>query len=257
MQQSDIEIKDFLELKVKAFNNQEYLKTDPLQIPHRYSNKKDMEISAFLTSQLAWGNRKAIIKSATTMLEAMGESPSEWLTEVKNHDLEVFDGFVYRTFNSLDLKYYAKQLGIILREYESLGNYFNSLYISGGSDVKMMLSLFYASFMNKAPQRTARHLANVDKNSAAKRLNMFLRWMVRSDSMKVDLGIWKFIPQSELYIPLDVHSGRVSRKLGLLDRNADDWKSVEILTSKLRQFDPSDPVKYDYALFGLGVFEGF
>lgn len=257
MQHLENEIKDFLDLKVKAFNNQAYLETDPLQVPHRFSNIKDIEISAFLTSQLAWGNRKAIIKAASKVMELMEETPWEWITSSKEHNFDVFDDFVYRTFNGSDMKFYVQRIAEILHEYDSLGNYFEHLYIHSHKDIKTLLSLFYSSFMKDAPQRTARHLANVAKGSAGKRMNMFLRWMVRSDNMKVDLGIWKFIHQRELYIPLDVHSGRVSRKLGLLDRNSDDWKSVEILTSKLRQFDLDDPVKYDYALFGLGVFEGF
>ena len=149
------------------------------------------------------------------------------------------------------------QLQNILQEHSTLGNYFEHLYTEANESIKGMLASFHIQFMQNAPQRTRKHLANVSAGSAAKRLNMFLRWMVRTDEMKVDFGLWKFIPQSQLYIPLDVHSGRVARKLGLLTRKADDWKSVELLTEKLREFDADDPVKYDFALFGLGVFERF
>jgi uncharacterized protein (TIGR02757 family) len=165
--------------------------------------------------------------------------------------------FVYRTFNASDLQFYVLQLQNILKKHSSLGAYFQHLYTNANGNIKEMLGNFNLQFMQDAPQRSRKHLANVNKGSAAKRLNMFLRWMVRSDQMGVDFGLWDFIPQSQLYIPLDVHSGRVARKLGLLERKADDWKSVEILTEKLREFDAKDPIKYDFALFGLGVFEKF
>jgi uncharacterized protein (TIGR02757 family) len=257
MQQSIIELKDFLDFKAKTFNTQSYIETDPLQIPHRFEIVPDIEIAAFLSSQLAWGNRKAIIKAANDLMLRMNNQPWEWIKLSATKELNVFNGFVYRTFNEQDIKFYIQSLRRILDEYGSLGVFFENLYSRNNKDVKQMLSAFHATFMKNAPPRTIRHLANIARGSAGKRLNMLLRWMVRSDTMKVDLGIWKFIPQSELYIPLDVHSGRVARKLGLLDRNADDWKSVEILTERLREFDPNDPVKYDYALFGLGVFEKF
>lgn len=257
MFQSDKEIKEFLDFKYKLFNNQSYIETDPIQIPHKYNSINDIEISAFIASQLAWGNRKAIIKSATKLLNKMGDSPCEWLLDAKDEDYDVFDDFVYRTFNSSDIKYFIFQLSDIVQNHSSLGNYFKLLYEKSNSDVKSMLQLFRDSFMNNASEKTARHMGSISKGSAAKRLNMFLRWMVRNDNLGVDFGIWNFISPKELFIPLDVHSGRVARKLGLLKRNANDWKSVDLLTSKLKTFDPDDPVKYDFALFGLGVFERF
>ncbi len=187
----------------------------------------------------------------------MDNQPWEWIGNANEQDLNVLNGFVYRTFNEQDIKFYIRSLKEIIEQYESLGCFFETLYMQNNENIKQMLSDFHISFMENAPQRTTRHLANVAKGSAGKRLNILLRWLVRSDNRKVDLGIWKFISTSKLYIPLDVHSGRVARKLGLLERNSDDWQSVEILTLRLREFDPADPVKYDFALFGLGVFENF
>ncbi len=257
MLQTDNEIKAFLDYKYQLFNNQTFIETDPIQIPHKYCNIADIEVSAFVTSQLAWGNRKAIIKSASILLNKMGENPASWLFEANDSNFSIFDNFVYRTFSTSDIKYYMQQLSKIIKNHSSLGNYFKTLYLNSDSDVKAMLQQFRESFMQYAPEKTSRHMGSISKGSAAKRLNMFLRWMVRNDNSGVDFGIWNFIQPKELYIPLDIHCGRVARKLGLLQRNANDWKSVELLTAKLRTFDPYDPVKYDFALFGLGVFEHF
>ncbi|MDY0281687.1 MAG: TIGR02757 family protein [Salinivirgaceae bacterium] len=251
------DIKKLLDQKVLEFSNQAYINSDPIQIPHQYSAIPNIEISAFLTAQLAWGNRKAIIKSAGALMSLMENNPHEWILNGEKRDFETLNKFVYRTFNATDLQFYVLQLQNILKKHSSLGAYFQHLYTNANGNIKEMLGNFHLQFMQDAPQRSRKHLANVNKGSAAKRLNMFLRWMVRSDQKEIDFGLWDFIPQSQLYIPLDVHSGRVARKLGLLERKVDDWKSVEILTDKLREFDAEDPIKYDFALFGLGVFEKF
>ena len=256
---SDIKnsMRDFLDSKVHQYNTLSYIESDPIQIPHRFSDINDIEISAFLAAQLAWGNRKSIIKSASRLIELMENSPYEWVKNATQNDFKVFNKFVYRTFNSVDTVYYIKKIQGIINNYNTLGNCFKHLYVSNGKNVREMLSAFYVLFMDAALQRTYKHLSNVSKGSAAKRLNLFLRWMVRNDIIKVDFGLWNFIPQNELYIPLDVHSSRVARKLNLLKRKTNDWKSVDELTQALKQFDPSDPAKYDYALFGLGIFEKF
>ena len=251
------DIKEFLDFKVLKFSNQLYIDSDPIQIPHRFSSIPNIEGSAFLTAQLAWGNRKAIIKAADKLMSIMDNNPHEWIMNAEKSDFEKLNEFVYRTFNSTDLLFYVARLQEILKEHATLGNYFQHLYFSSNKNVKEMLGNFHLQFMQNAPQRSRKHLANVNAGSAGKRLNMFLRWMIRSDESKIDFGLWNFIQPSELFLPLDVHSGRVARKLGLLSRNANDWKSVELITLKLQEFDPVDPIKYDIALFGLGVFEKF
>lgn len=250
-------MKDFLDAKVRQYNVLAYIDSDPLQIPHRFSDIKDIEISAFFAAQLAWGNRKAIIKAASNLMNLLENSPYEWIKNATYNDFKVFDHFVYRTFNSIDAVYYLKKMQWIVNNYGTLGGCFKNLFVANNENVRDMLSAFHSMFTDEALPRTVRHLSNVSKGSAAKRLNLFLRWMVRADNINVDFGLWNFIPASKLYIPLDVHSSRVARKLELLKRNANDWKAVDELTQVLRKFDPLDPAKYDYALFGLGVFEGF
>lgn len=254
---NETEIRDFLDTKYKQYNNKSYIASDPIQVPHKFSKKADIEIGAFLAAQLAWGNRKAIIKSVSRLIDHMDNSPYEWLRYAKESDYKIFDNFVYRTFNSTDTKFFLSRLSEIINQYTTLGNFFEKIYRHTGNDIKLTLQQFRALFMEGSPLRTSRHMGDISRGSAVKRLNMFLRWMVRDDKKGVDFGIWKFIRPSELYIPLDVHSGRVARKLGLLDRKTDDWKAVNILTERLRDFDSEDPVKYDFALFGLGVFESF
>ena len=254
---NDKYLKYLLDTKTEYYNSYSFIETDPIQIPHRFSETKDIEISGFFASQLAWGNRKNIIKSASCLMSLMDNSPFEWIKNSSENDFKVFEKFVYRTFNYSDTIYYIKKMKQIIDNYGSMGQFFEHLYISSQGCIKEVLIEFFKFFMNNAPQRTQKHLANVSKGSAAKRLNLFLRWMVRSDSQNVDFGLWKFIPTSILYIPLDVHSGRIARKLGLLTRKTNDWKSVEELTDNLKKFDFEDPVKYDFALFGLGVFERY
>lgn len=251
------DIKLFLDEKVDQYNTLSYLETDPLQIPHRFEQKEDIEISAFLTALITWGNRKAIIQKASHLMHIMHQSPYHWLINNTPEETPELQTFYYRTLNSHDIVIILSRLKDIISHFGSLENYFNHLYQISGTSVKEMLENFYTGFTQGFPPRTRRHIANIGAGSAGKRLNMFLRWMVRKDSRGVDLGIWNFISASELYIPLDVHSGRVARKLGLLKSITDSWKAVEELTETLRSFDSQDPSKYDYALFGLGVFEKF
>ncbi len=251
------DIKLFLDEKVDQYNTLSYLATDPLQIPHRFEQKEDMEISAFLTSLITWGNRKAIIQKASYLMNSMHQSPYQWIINNKPEEVSELQTFYYRTLNSYDIVIILGRLREVILHFGNMENYFNYLYTKSGHSVKEMLEKFHNDFTQGFPDRTRRHIANIGAGSAGKRLNMFLRWMVRKDSRGVDLGVWKFISASELYIPLDVHSGRVARKLGLLKNINDSWKAVEELTERLRSYDSQDPAKYDYALFGLGVFEKF
>lgn len=250
------ELKEFLDEKVVQYNNLTFIDSDPIQIPHRFSLKEDIEISGFLTATIAWGNRNMIIKNAARLMELMGNSPYDFVVNHKKHHLENLDGFVHRTFNSVDLKYFIQALNYIYKNYNGLENIFlkNSTTNSIQPAIHILKQLFF-----EIPhlQRTEKHISDPLKGSAAKRINMFLRWMVRNDNTGVDFGIWKSISPSILSCPLDVHSGNVARKLGLLTRKQNDAKALVELDQNLRKMDGKDPVKYDFALFGLGVFEKF
>lgn len=249
-------IKNFLDEKVIEFNTPSYIESDPIQIPHQFSRKENIEISAFLTATIAWGNRKSIIKSASVLMNLMDNDPFDFIMNAKPGDFKVLKHFKHRTFNAIDLIFFLHSLKNIYLKFNGLQPVFEDSY-SKHRDIRLVLADFRQLFISTDHEkRSEKHLANVDKNSSAKRFNMFLRWMVRKDNAGVDFGIWN-IPSSALYIPLDVHCGNVARKLGLLDRKQNDWKAVEELTQILRKFDENDPVKYDYALFGLGVFEKF
>ena len=250
------EIKELLDEKFNEFNQEEFIKTDPIQIPKLFADKNNIEIAGFLAATIAWGNRKMIIKNSFRLMELMENNPYDFIVNHQEKDLKRFDGFVHRTFNDVDCKFFIKSLQNIYLNHNGLESIFvNSL--NKHKNIKETLIEFRKVFFEiDYPERTGTHLANVEKNSAAKRLNMFLRWMIRKDKHGVDFGIWD-IPTSALMMPLDVHSGNVSRKLGLLTRKQNDWKAVDELTNKLKQFDNQDPVKYDFALFGMGVFDKF
>jgi uncharacterized protein (TIGR02757 family) len=246
-------LKSLLDEKVDLFNNGKFIENDPISIPHSFSKKEDKEISGLLVSLIAWGNRKSIISSGKRMVEIMDGVPFEFATNFSERDIKVAGKFVHRTCNMFDFEFFLYSLKNIYLNHGGLERVFTLGY-SGNSDVKNAIIYFRNVFL-ELPYlpRTSRHISNPEAGSAAKRINMFLRWMVRNDNKGVDFGIWNQIPASALYCPLDVHSGNVSRELGILKRKQNDWKAVEELTSKLRQFDPIDPVKYDFALFGIGV----
>ncbi len=250
------ELRDFLEKKVIQYNQPSFIETDPIQIPHQFSKKEDIEIIGFLTATIAWGNRKMIIKNGQRMVELLQHSPYDFVCNHQEKDLEPFDKFVHRTFNNIDFKYFIKALQHIYKNHGGLETIFtqNATQTSMQPAITTFKNLF---FELPHQQRTEKHISNPQKGSAAKRINMFLRWVVRKDLAGVDFGIWQQIPTSILSCPLDVHSGNVARKLGLLTRKQNDAKALQELDANLRKLDPNDPVKYDYALFGLGVFEGF
>lgn len=252
MQQN--ELKDFLDTKYEAYSTTEFIKSDPIQIPHRFTQKQDIEIAGLFAALFAWGQRKTIINKASMLLERMDNAPYDFISGASADDLSVLNGFVHRTFNDVDLIGMVKALQIFYLENESLQGLFN--HPEDTTQYKNGLAQFKAWFVNNGiPSRTQRHLPDPLKGSAAKRINMYLRWMVRKDD--VDFGIWTKLSPSLLSCPLDVHSGRVARSLGLLTRTQNDWKAVEELDLALRKLDATDPVKYDFALFGLGVFEQF
>jgi len=245
---------ELLEEKADFYNRKTFIETDPISVPHRFSDPADIEIAAFLTATIAWGQRVTLIRNANWLLDRMDESPAAFIRSFTKKELIPFNQFVHRTFNGGDAVFFINSLRRIIDEYGSIERAFQT----NSGDVKSGIIAFRQRFLGtEFPSRSAKHISNPEQNSAAKRINMFLRWMIRKDARKIDFGIWSVFSPSQLFCPLDVHSGGVARKLGILQRPQDDWKAVEELTEALRSFDSFDPVKYDYALFGLGVFEGF
>ncbi len=246
------ELFEFLEEKVNQYNNPNFIESDPIQVPHLFSLKQDIEIAGFLSASIAWGNRKMIIKNARKMMKCMGDSPYDFVMSHSDKDLEQLQNFVHRTFNGQDFICFVKALQKIYSQYGSLENIFNRY-----ENLQESIHHFKKIFFEAEPSaRTQKHISDPIKGSAAKRINMFLRWMVRNDK-KVDFGIWESVSPSQLSCPLDVHSGNVARKLGLLTRKQNDAKALAELDTSLRILDKDDPVKYDFALFGLGIFERF
>ena len=250
------EILSFLNYKSNQYNNIKFIETDPIQIPHLFNKKEDVEISGFLTSTISWGNRKSIIKSAEKLIELLDHSPYDFILNHKKRDLDTLKPFVHRTFNGIDLIQFVKSLKHIYRNYNGLEEIFRNNIKDDSLQyaIHKMKKIF---FEIPHTNRTKKHISDPMRGSAAKRINMFLRWMVRDDTRGVDFGIWKSISPKYLSCPLDVHTGNVARKLGLIQRKQNDYKAVMELDKKLREFDLIDPVKYDFALFGLGVFEKF
>ena len=248
----------FLEEKYDLYDNLSFIGTDPISVPHLFSSKEDIEIAAFLTATITWGVRQSIINDATLLMQHMDFHPYDFIIHAGERDLKTFRQFKHRTFNGADCLYFIRALRNVYLHHEGLEQTFTAGIKEGDGDIKNAILHFRNIFMELShSDHAAKHVSDPGKNSAAKRLNMFLRWMVRQDKRGVDFGIWKEIRPSTLCCPLDVHSGRVARSLGLLSRKTNDWKAVDELTANLRSFDPADPVKYDYALFGLGIFEKF
>ncbi|HMC01267.1 MAG TPA: TIGR02757 family protein [Flavobacteriaceae bacterium] len=254
MTQTDL--KDFLDAKVVQYNNPKFIESDPIQVPHGFSNKEDIEIAGFLTATIAWGNRKSIINNAKRMMQLLDNAPYDFVLNHQDTDLEALEPFVHRTFNSIDLITFVKGLQHIYKTHGGLEAVF-SKHAEINSLQTSIHHFKQAFFEIEHLPRTQKHISDPLKNSAAKRINMFLRWMIRQDQAGVDFGIWKSLSPSQLSCPLDVHSGNVARKLGLLHRKQNDAKALAELDTSLRQLDNVDPVKYDFALFGLGVFEKF
>ena len=252
-----IDLKDFLDSKVEQYNKVEFITTDPISIPHRFSKAEDIEISAFLASSIAWGQRVTIIKNSISLVEKMDNAPFDFIMNANEKDLKTFENFKHRTMNGDDAMFFISSLMNIYRNHGGLKNIFETYYLKTQNIQQTLKNFRDVFFEPQHLKRSEKHISDTSKKSAAKRLNMYLRWMVRNNKTGVDFGIWKHIPSSALYIPLDVHAGNVGRKLGLLTRTQNDWQAVEELTNNLRKFDANDPVKYDFALFGLGVFEKF
>jgi uncharacterized protein (TIGR02757 family) len=250
------ELKEFLDSKVAQYNNPKFIESDPIQIPHQFTLKEDIEISGFLTATIAWGNRKSIINNGARLMSLLDNAPYDFIMNHKETDLEKLNPFVHRTFNGNDCMQFIKSLQHIYKNHDGLEAVFYKHAES--HSLQTAISKFKSTFFEiEHLPRTQKHVSDPLKNSAAKRINMMLRWFVRNDNAGVDFGIWKSLSPKQLSCPLDVHSGNVARKLGLLKRKQNDYKALLELDTALRKLDSSDPVKYDFALFGLGVFEGF
>ncbi len=249
-----IELKEFLDQKVDLYNTPDFIEADPIGIPHLYTLKEDIEIAGFLSATIAWGNRKMIVNNANKMMQIMGNSPYDFVMEHTESDLDNMPHFVHRTFNAEDFKTFLRALKNIYTNKGGLETIFSQYPM----DLQKSISNFKSTFFEiEHLPRSQKHISDPLKNSAAKRINMFLRWMVRNDNKGVDFGIWTKIPMSSLSCPLDVHSGNVARKLGLLHRKVNDAKALAELDLELKKLDSLDPVKYDFALFGLGAIEKF
>ncbi len=244
------ELQEFLIFKSDFYENPDFINSDPIQIPKKFSNKEDIEIAAFLIATIAWGNRQSIIKSGEKLMRIMGNSPYDF---IMNYNPGKEYDFVHRTFNSKDLAYFFRSLNHC---YQNGG--LEKQFHSTEGNVKNRISAFRTTFLSlNGEARTLKHVSNPEAGSAAKRLVMFLRWMVRSNAKGVDFGLWNSVLPSELYIPLDVHTGNIARKLGILQRKQNDWKTNEELRNVFLKLDPIDPARFDFALFGLGAFEKF
>ena len=247
------ELKDLLEQKANLFNNKNFIENDPISIPHRFSKKQDIEISGFFASILAWGNRKSIINSCNRLIGLMDNCPYDFVINHSEADLKRMEKFAHRTFNSTDLLFLIEAFKTIYKKYNTL----ESLFVPQNTEQNIKSGLInfhnFCFEFDFAPQRTKKHISTPERKSACKRLNMFLRWMVRKDKNGVDFGIWNNINPSQLVCPLDVHVIRTANKIGLLNSEKSNWENAEKLTDTLKLFDKADPVKYDFALFGMGI----
>ena len=257
MTDSPENIQSFLNQKVHSFNHSSFIETDPIQVPALFTTKENIEIAGFLAATLAWGQRPTIIRNALKLIGMMQNNPIEFLLHTPEEEWDEFRDFRHRTFNGTDCIYFLKALRNIYRNHGGLEQVFTTGFQKEETIFSALVYFRKVFFELEHDHRTEKHVSDVLKGASAKRLNMYLRWMVRNDQTGVDFGIWKQIPSSALMLPLDVHTGNVSRKLGLLTRTQNDWRAVEEISSKLREFDPNDPIKYDFALFGLGAFEKF
>lgn len=247
----------FLNEAAGRYNTPAFIDSDPVSVPHRFSKLQDREIAGFWAATLAWGQRKTIIRNANRLMALMDDAPYDFIVNHLEQDRARFLDFKHRTFQATDTLWFLEFFQQFYRHNDSLENAFARHLRPGDATVENALRGFHRDFFDHpyAPDRTRKHVATPERGSTCKRLNMFLRWMVRSDAAGVDFGIWKDIRPAQLLIPLDVHVERVARRMGLLQRKQTDWQAVLELTENLRAFDPEDPVRYDFALFGIGVLE--
>ncbi|MDE5636820.1 MAG: TIGR02757 family protein [Alistipes sp.] len=250
------DLRDLLERLHDKYNRPEFIEADPISVPHRFSSRDDREIAGFFAATIAWGNRKAIVKSANRMVEYMDNAPADFVVNASDRELERLATYVHRTFNGRDFMDFVRAMRAMYARFGGIGNFVERRYAVHG-DMAAVLSDFRREFFAcDHDAHCEKHFSSIDKGAACKRLNMYFRWFVRRDERGVDFGEWTSIPMSALYLPLDVHTGNMGRALGLLKRRQSDWKATVEITEALRGFDPSDPVRYDFSLFGAGI-DGF
>lgn len=252
-------LREFLNKKVDEYDQPSFIKDDPISIPHLFTKKQDIEIAGFFAALFAWGNRTTIIQKSKELMQLMDMAPHQFISNAGEAQLRKLLHFKHRTFNATDLLYFIEFLKFHYDQYPSLETAFTQWMDINDKDVENALTGFHHYFfsLEESPPRTRKHIANPEKGSTCKRLNMFLRWMVRKDKSGVDFGIWRKITPAQLVCPIDLHVARVAKRLNLLTRKQTDWNAAIELTTYLRTLDPLDPVKYDFALFGLGVVEKY
>lgn len=247
------ELRDLLDELHDKYNTPDFIEADPISVPHSFTDPVDREVAGFLAATIAWGNRRAIVQSAHRMMRYMDNAPADFVRNATEGDMAYLTSFVHRTFNGVDFQDFVRGLRHIIEGWGSVGGYFEQRY-EATSDVRVVMSDFRKEFFSVDHDRHAeKHLSSIDRGAACKRIAMYMRWFVRCDDRGVDFGQWRRIPMSALYLPLDLHTGRMGRAMGLLERKQDDWKAVEQITASLREFSADDPTRYDYSLFGAGI----
>lgn len=249
----DTELRELLERLHDKYNRPEFIECDPISVPHRYAGRTDREIAGFFAATIAWGNRKAIVANGHRMMRCMDDAPADFVRNASERELALLSSYVHRTFNGADLRDFVLALRRIGERHGGIGNFFEERYEATQSMPAVLADFRREFFAGEHAPRCEKHLSSIEKGAACKRLCMYLRWMVRRDDRGVDFGLWRRIPMSALYLPLDVHVGDMARALGLLGRRQNDWRAVEELTDALRAFDAEDPARYDFSLFGAGI----
>ena len=247
------ELRELLDELHDKYNNPSFIEADPISVPHSFTDPIDREVAGFMAATIAWGNRRAIVQSSHRMMRYMDNAPADFVLNASEAELAHLATFVHRTFNGVDFQDFVRGLRHIIEGWGSVGGFFEQNYEQSG-DVRTAISEFRKEFFNVEHDKHAeKHLSSIDRGAACKRIAMYMRWFVRRDERGVDFGQWTKIPMSALYLPLDIHTGRMGRAMGLLTRKQDDWKAVEEITASLREFSPEDPTRYDYSLFGAGI----
>ncbi len=244
---------ELLERLYDRYNRPEFIPDDPIGVPHRYTAREDREIAGFFAATIAWGNRKAIVKNGHRLMHYLDDAPADFVRNASDAELAKLTAYVHRTFNGGDLRDFVLAIRRMEQRYGGIGAFFESRYEVTGSIARVLAEFRHEFFACDHATRCEKHLSSIEKGAACKRLCMYLRWMVRHDDRGVDFGEWRRIPMSALYLPLDLHSGNMGRALGLLTRRQNDWRAVEEITASLRRFDPTDPARYDFSLFGAGI----
>ena len=250
------ELRDLLEHLHDQYNRPEFIENDPISVPHSFTSRDDREVAGLLASTIAWGNRKAIVKSAHRMMQYMDNAPADFVRNASESELARLGSYVHRTFNGEDFKDFVRGVRGMFERFGGIGCFVEDRYEATGSMAQVLSDFRREFFACDHNSHCEKHLSSIDKGAACKRLNMYFRWFVRRDERGVDFGEWRKVPMSALYLPLDVHTGNMGRALGLLSRRQSDWKATVEITESLREFDAEDPVRFDFSLFGAGI-DGF